>query len=153
MTGATSTIRGELVDVRQCHGAQWNIHRSAFGPPSHQPRPPTPAWVTSPHLPQACTHRSLSKGPIGQHMSPREMRRWRLGGDTELGQATCKPKSRPQRPPPPPSLPISRSAEKGGVDTAQRLPGSWEKTNFANTFYEGLLLLYSALRLPYKDIA
>lgn len=33
VTGATSTIRGELVDVRQCHCAQWNIHRSAFRPP------------------------------------------------------------------------------------------------------------------------
>lgn len=32
VTGATSTIRGELVDVRQCHCAQWNIHRSALRP-------------------------------------------------------------------------------------------------------------------------
>lgn len=38
VTGATSTIRGELVDVRQCHCAQWNIHRSAFRPPFWLPR-------------------------------------------------------------------------------------------------------------------
>lgn len=29
VTGATSTIRGELVDVCQCHRAQWNTHQSA----------------------------------------------------------------------------------------------------------------------------
>lgn len=59
VTGATSTIRGELVDVRQCHCAQWNIHRSALSPSLLTAR------VSSPHFSSACTHRSQSKGPIG----------------------------------------------------------------------------------------
>ena len=60
VTGATSTIRGELVDVRQCHCAQWNIHRSASHPPFW-----LPGWLALIFLRLPCTHHSLSKGPIG----------------------------------------------------------------------------------------
>lgn len=87
VTGATSTIRGELVDVRQCHCAQWNIHRSAFRPPFW-----LPGWLALIFL-RLYTPLTIKRTYWVAHVTEGE-----FGGDTELGQATCKPNSRPQHP-------------------------------------------------------
>lgn len=91
VTEATSTIRGELVDVRQCHGAQWNIHRSAFRLPFW-----LPGWLALIFL---CLYTPLTikRTHWVAHVTEGDVAQG-VWGETVLGQATCKPKSCPKRP-------------------------------------------------------